>query len=150
MCLKFVMQMFVNACVCVVKAHVPGSVFTDLMRGGILQDPYFRFNDITYRHYCYLDWNYQKSFTGWLPFWYAWLLSSDYLLIGRVILFFKCSSIDTHQLDNLDEKVVFDAIRKYHYELEIIHHDIVTRYMPLIRNYHRRYCSSLLRYDTMR
>ena len=50
----------------VVRSCVPGSVFTDLMRNGILQDPYYRFNDVTYRHYCYLDWNYQKTFNGCL------------------------------------------------------------------------------------
>jgi len=36
------------------------------MRNGILEDPYYRFNDVTYRHYCYLDWNYRKTFNGWL------------------------------------------------------------------------------------
>ena len=62
-------------CVCiVVQASVPGSVFTDLMRAGVIEDPYFRFNDVTYRRYCYLDWNYQKSFIGWLPcYWYFYL-----------------------------------------------------------------------------
>jgi len=49
-----------------VKSQVPGSVFTDLMRAGVIHDPYYRFNDVTYRHYCYLDWNYHKSFSGWL------------------------------------------------------------------------------------
>jgi len=49
-----------------VAARVPGSVFTDLMRTGIIQDPYYRFNDVAYRHYCYLDWNYHKTFTGYL------------------------------------------------------------------------------------
>jgi len=48
----------------VVKSRVPGSVFSDLMRSGILQDPYYRFNDVKYRRYCYLDWNYHKTFTG--------------------------------------------------------------------------------------
>ena len=49
----------------VVESHVPGSVFTDLMRAGILQqDPLYRFNDVAYRHYCYLDWTYHKTFTG--------------------------------------------------------------------------------------
>jgi len=72
----------VNVCVSVVvKSHVPGSVFTDLMRNGILQDPYYRFNDVAYRHYCYLDWNYRKMISGCLfTCCCASLLSSDFLL----------------------------------------------------------------------
>jgi len=64
---------FLHVCFAV-KSQVPGSVFTDLMRAGIIQDPYYRLNDVTYRHYCYLDWSYHKCFSGWLvSFYFAWI-----------------------------------------------------------------------------
>jgi len=70
----------------VVRSRVPGSVFTDLMRGGILGDPYYRFNDVAYRHYCYLDWNSSKTFTGCLL---PYLLTLVFFELISEILFVK-------------------------------------------------------------
>jgi beta-mannosidase len=47
-----------------VTAQVPGSVYTDLFRGGVIGDPYYRFNDLAYSWIGYSDWTYSKKFSG--------------------------------------------------------------------------------------
>lgn len=48
-----------------VTANVPGSIYTDLIRNGILnQDPYFGKNDITYRWVANDNWTFVKTFHG--------------------------------------------------------------------------------------
>ncbi|XP_065559603.1 beta-mannosidase-like [Artemia franciscana] len=44
-------------------AIVPGGVYTDLIRAGILDDLYYRFNDFAYRWVSYGDWSYEAKFT---------------------------------------------------------------------------------------
>ena len=45
-------------------AVVPGSIFTDLMRLGRIDDPYYRDNDALYNWVGRSDWLYSKNFTG--------------------------------------------------------------------------------------
>ena len=47
-----------------VPGQVPGNMYTDLMRAGVIDDPYFRFNDIEYRWVHYDDWTYSTVFEG--------------------------------------------------------------------------------------
>ncbi|XP_078731547.1 beta-mannosidase [Lampetra fluviatilis] len=50
-----------------VRATVPGCVHQDLMAAGIIQDPYYRFNDDVYRWVSRQDWTYQRNFTVPIP-----------------------------------------------------------------------------------
>jgi len=46
-------------------ATVPGEVHTDLLRAGVLlQDPYFRYNDIEYRWVVFQDWTVTRTFAA--------------------------------------------------------------------------------------
>jgi hypothetical protein len=47
-----------------VEAQVPGSVYTDLYKSGVIGDPYYRFNDLAYSWIGYADWIYSKTFSG--------------------------------------------------------------------------------------
>ena len=47
-----------------VPATVPGSVYTDLMRAGVIGDPYARFNDVNYRWVALDNWTYTRTFNG--------------------------------------------------------------------------------------
>ena len=47
-----------------VPAEVPGGVYTDLLRLGYLDDPYYRYDDDTERWVGRTDWLYSKNFTG--------------------------------------------------------------------------------------
>lgn len=43
-------------------ATVPGEIHTDLMRAGLLADPYSRFNDLLYRWVALDDWTFSRTF----------------------------------------------------------------------------------------
>ncbi|XP_019953631.2 beta-mannosidase isoform X1 [Paralichthys olivaceus] len=43
-------------------AQVPGCVHSALQRQGFIQDPYFRFNDLTYRWIAFENWTYTTAF----------------------------------------------------------------------------------------
>ncbi|TKS87262.1 Beta-mannosidase [Collichthys lucidus] len=45
-------------------AQVPGSVHTALQQQGYIQDPYFRFNDVSYRWIAFENWTYAVTFPG--------------------------------------------------------------------------------------
>jgi len=48
-----------------VASRVPGSIFTDLIRSGILaEDPYYGQNDLNYKWVSYDNWTYHKTFMG--------------------------------------------------------------------------------------
>ncbi|KAM8833297.1 beta-mannosidase [Synchiropus picturatus] len=51
-----------NKTVCV-SAQVPGCVHTALQQQGLIQDPYYRFNDLSYRWVSLENWTYTKVFT---------------------------------------------------------------------------------------
>ncbi|PRP76382.1 beta-mannosidase [Planoprotostelium fungivorum] len=44
------------------KGHVPGSIYTDLFAAGIIQDPYYRFNEDQYAWVANRTWIYSTSF----------------------------------------------------------------------------------------
>ncbi|XP_031733269.1 beta-mannosidase-like isoform X1 [Anarrhichthys ocellatus] len=45
-------------------AEVPGCVHSALQQQGYIQDPYFRFNDVSYRWIAFDNWTYTTTFTG--------------------------------------------------------------------------------------
>uniref|UniRef100_A0A8C2ZS38 Beta-mannosidase n=3 Tax=Cyclopterus lumpus TaxID=8103 RepID=A0A8C2ZS38_CYCLU len=45
-------------------AEVPGCVHSALQQQGFIQDPYFRFNDVSYRWIAYDNWTYTTTFAG--------------------------------------------------------------------------------------
>ncbi|XP_041809477.1 beta-mannosidase isoform X1 [Chelmon rostratus] len=45
-------------------AEVPGCVHSALQQLGYIQDPYFRFNDVSYRWIAFDNWTYTTTFTG--------------------------------------------------------------------------------------
>lgn len=45
-----------------VNAHVPGGVYTDLLRNKKIDDPYFRMNDVSLRWVAMANWTYTKTF----------------------------------------------------------------------------------------
>lgn len=50
-----------------VNSRVPGSIYTDLNRAGILEgDLYDNFNDVKYRWVSYDNWTFTKQFDGTL------------------------------------------------------------------------------------
>nr|XP_033499478.1 beta-mannosidase [Epinephelus lanceolatus] len=51
-----------NGSVCL-PAEVPGCVHSALQRQGFIQDPYFRFNDVSYSWISFDNWTYKTTFT---------------------------------------------------------------------------------------
>ncbi|KAF8774431.1 Beta-mannosidase like protein [Argiope bruennichi] len=52
----------------IVKAKVPGSIYTDLQRNNIIQEPYFGENDLLYRWVGQDNWIFKRKFIGtWKP-----------------------------------------------------------------------------------
>lgn len=47
-----------------VKATVPGTIHTDLLRNNIINDPYYRNNDILYKWIGQDKWTFTKKFSG--------------------------------------------------------------------------------------
>ena len=47
-----------------ITGQVPGSMYTALMDHQIIQDPYYRDNDIRYRWIGLADWTYSRTFNG--------------------------------------------------------------------------------------
>ncbi|KAF6724384.1 Beta-mannosidase [Oryzias melastigma] len=48
----------------VLPAEVPGCVHSALLREGLIQDPYFRFNDVSYRWIALENWTYSTTFAA--------------------------------------------------------------------------------------
>ncbi|KAF7666144.1 hypothetical protein LDENG_00116800 [Lucifuga dentata] len=48
-------------------AEVPGCVHSALIQQGYIQDPYFRFNDVSYRWIALENWTYTTTFTVYAP-----------------------------------------------------------------------------------
>ncbi|XP_072898425.1 beta-mannosidase isoform X2 [Hemitrygon akajei] len=44
-------------------ATVPGNVHSALLHGGVIRDPYYRFNDVAYRWIALDNWTYSRTFT---------------------------------------------------------------------------------------
>ncbi|XP_019408778.1 PREDICTED: beta-mannosidase [Crocodylus porosus] len=44
------------------RGAVPGCVHTALLSSGLVQDPYYRFNDLAYRWICLDNWTYSRTF----------------------------------------------------------------------------------------
>ena len=44
-------------------AEVPGQIHTDLLSAGVIEDPYYGFNDVNYRWIGLDDWTYSRTFT---------------------------------------------------------------------------------------
>jgi beta-mannosidase len=52
-----------------VKARVPGSIYSDLRRDGLLkEDLYYENNDINYRWVSYDNWTFERTFEGFMNF----------------------------------------------------------------------------------
>jgi beta-mannosidase len=65
------------------SAHVPGSVFTDLLRNGLMEDPFYRDNEDKTLALSYNDYEYTREFN----------ISGDILKHNRVFLY--CEGLDT-------------------------------------------------------
>ena len=65
------------------EAHVPGSVYTDLLRNGLIEDPFWRENELKTFPLMEKDYEYRKTFSA-----DAALLSSDAALL-------RCEGLDT-------------------------------------------------------
>eukprot|EP01114_Cavostelium_apophysatum_P010650 TRINITY_DN2464_c0_g1_i1.p1 TRINITY_DN2464_c0_g1~~TRINITY_DN2464_c0_g1_i1.p1 ORF type:complete len:818 (+),score=180.58 TRINITY_DN2464_c0_g1_i1:25-2478(+) len=63
--------------------EVPGNVHTDLIRAGLIDDPYYRYNDVVYRWVAMDDWTYSRTFT----------LTSDIMSQKEILLW--CEGLDT-------------------------------------------------------
>ena len=64
-------------------ATVPGCVHTDLIANKIIDDPFYRDNEVTQMWVCYEDWTYERTFT----------VSEDFLKNEK--LFLECDGLDT-------------------------------------------------------
>jgi beta-mannosidase len=64
-----------------VGATVPGNIWTDLMRAGVIGDPYWRYNDIVYRWVGKEQWTYSRLFTLDT----SWLAQKRILLVAEGI-----------------------------------------------------------------
>ncbi|KAH9422748.1 hypothetical protein DERP_003428 [Dermatophagoides pteronyssinus] len=85
-----------------IPAKVPGTIYSDLVNAGILNELYKDFNDVKYRWVSYSNWTYSKSFD--LP---KKLLNYDQIYL-------TCHGLDTianitlngYQLDSVDNQFV--------------------------------------------
>lgn len=64
-------------------AEVPGSVYSDLLRAGRLEEPYYRDNELRAQWVAWKDWEYRREFT----------LDAAFLAHDRVFL--ECRGLDT-------------------------------------------------------
>ena len=62
-----------------VPGQVPGNSFTDLMAAGLLDDPYYRYNDMNYRWVSFDNWTYSTSFE----------LTPSMMNQARIVLWFE-------------------------------------------------------------
>ncbi|KAM6439989.1 beta-mannosidase isoform 1-T1 [Liasis olivaceus] len=90
------------------KAEVPGCVHTALLREGLIQDPYYRFNDLVYRWISLDNWTYSRTFKA--PF--------DISMWQKVSLVFEgvdtvaqivVNNITVGKTDNMFQKYNFDV-----------------------------------------
>ncbi|XP_013790438.1 beta-mannosidase-like [Limulus polyphemus] len=75
----------------VVSANVPGGIYTDLVKTGALDDPYFRYNDLEYRWVALENWTYTRDFD----------VPNDFLSTTRI-------SLVAHGLDTVGEVFIND------------------------------------------
>ncbi|KAH7951193.1 hypothetical protein HPB52_006250 [Rhipicephalus sanguineus] len=90
-----------------ISATVPGGIYTDLKRSGVIGEPYYGFNDVRYGWVGYENWTFSKRFDVIAVVTDVSLSSSDHLLI----LSFR-SSIMRKKV-KLNGVVLFDADNMY-------------------------------------
>ncbi|WP_217651621.1 beta-mannosidase [Mariniphaga anaerophila] len=78
-------------------ATVPGTVHTDLMKNGIIEDPYYRLNELDVQWVDKVDWEYQTTF----------LVDENILERDRVQLDFK--GLDTYADIFVNGELIFNA-----------------------------------------
>ncbi len=76
------------------SAHVPGSVFTDLLHNGLMEDPFYRDNEDKALALSYNDYEYAREFN----------VSSDLLKHDRIFLY--CEGLDTLTEIKINGKLV--------------------------------------------
>jgi beta-mannosidase len=64
-------------------AAVPGCVHLDLLAAGVIEDPFYRDNELKVQWISETDWHYQRNF----------LVDDDFLAHDRVLL--RCEGLDT-------------------------------------------------------
>ncbi|XP_047466185.1 beta-mannosidase [Mugil cephalus] len=89
-------------------AEIPGCVHSALQQQGIIQDPYFRFNDLSYRWIALDNWTYTTTFTS----------SAQMRVKQKVLLIFD--GVDTVASVSLNGIVVGktdNMFRRYHFSV---------------------------------
>jgi len=66
-----------------IDARVPGSVFTDLLNAGLIEDPFYRDNEDKVKEFALYDYEYKRTFQ----------VDSKLLSCSKVIL--RCEGLDT-------------------------------------------------------
>uniref|UniRef100_A0A8C6XH48 Beta-mannosidase n=1 Tax=Naja naja TaxID=35670 RepID=A0A8C6XH48_NAJNA len=90
------------------KGEVPGCVHTALFREGLIQDPYYRFNDLDYRWISLDNWTYSRTFKA--PFnistWQKVILVFDGIdTVAQIVV----NNITVGKTDNMFQMYKFDV-----------------------------------------
>ncbi|KAL7982064.1 hypothetical protein Chor_001121 [Crotalus horridus] len=90
------------------KGEVPGCVHTALFREGLIQDPYYRFNDLAYRWISLDNWTYTRTFKA--PFnistWQKVTLAFDGVdTVAEIVV----NNITVGKTENMFQKYKFDV-----------------------------------------
>lgn len=94
-------------------AIVPGSVFQDLLRAGIMQDPYYRDNEEEVEAHAVGDYEYRTSFEAEE----AWLRGDAVELVCEglnTLAFVELNGVELARTDNMHRKYVWDVRHLLH------------------------------------
>lgn len=113
-----------------VGATVPGNIWTDLMRAGVIGDPYWRYNDIVYRWVGKEQWTYSRSFT----------LDSSWLKQKRILL--VADGIDTVATILLNGQTIAWVNNMFRKVSSLLSYSHLTRTLTLNININLLFCST--------
>jgi beta-mannosidase len=113
-----------------IGATVPGNIWTDLMRAGVIGDPYWRYNDIVYRWVGKEQWTYSRSFT----------LDSSWLKQKRILL--VADGIDTVATILLNGQTIAWVNNMFRKVSSLLSYSHLTRTLTLNININLLFCST--------
>ncbi|XP_068954718.1 beta-mannosidase [Petaurus breviceps papuanus] len=100
------------------QAQVPGCVHSALLQHGLLQDPYYRFNDLNYSWISLDNWTYSKEFR--IPFDFSKLQKVNLIFEGvDTVAEVLLNNVTVGKTDNMFSRYTFDITKEIR-ELNII------------------------------
>ncbi|XP_051820137.1 beta-mannosidase isoform X1 [Antechinus flavipes] len=122
-----------------VEGQVPGCVHSALFQHGVIQDPYYRFNDLNYSWISLDNWTYSKEFR--IPFDFSKLQKISLIFEGvDTVVEVLLNNVTIGKTDNMFTRYTFDITKEIR-ELNIIklHFQSAVLYAAQQSQAHREY-----------